>query len=210
MEQIIAWLREKYEPLSVIVYGSFADGTNGENSDFDAIVISANHEMCHDTSCVGSTLLDVFVYPRSYFDGQTDPDEFLPIFDGKVVFDTDKIGQTLKAQVCNYLHDRPRKTDAQLHAQIDWCRKMLARTLRADAEGMFRRHWLIVDSLEIYCDCLGVAYLGSKKTLRWLQEKQPHSFRLYSDALAERTPRSLSDWIDHIADCYQNTAGSCK
>lgn len=205
MERILAYLREKYTPLSVIVYGSFADGTNGENSDFDAIVISTTHEAFHDTSCAAGTILDVFVYPRSYFDGEIDPDEFLPIFDGKILLDTDGIGETLKARVYNHFHNRPRKTDAQLRAQLDWCEKMLARAGRGDAEGRFRRHWLIVDSLEIYCDCVGIFYRGPKKTLRWLEQERPQAFALYHDALAERTPQSLPDWIDYIMDSYRET-----
>lgn len=210
MEQILSYLREKYAPLSVIVYGSFADGTNGENSDFDAIVISASHERYHDTSCVGNTPLDVFVYPRIFFDGEIDPDEFLPIFDGNVLFDTDGVGEALKAQVCAYVHAKPRKTEAELQAQLDWCEKMLARASGTDAEGMFRRHWLIVDSLEIYCDCVGVAYFGPKKTLRWLERERPRSFALYCDALADRTPESLSAWIGHIAEHDLKNAGSCE
>lgn len=209
MEQILAYLREKYAPLSVIVYGSFADGTNGENSDFDAIVISAMHEVFHDTACVAGTILDVFVYPRSYFEGEIDPDEFLPIFDGKILIDTDGIGEALKAQVCNHFRNRPRKTNAQLCAQLDWCKKMLARAGRGDAEGMFRRHWLIVDSLEIYCDFIGVFYCGPKKTLRWLEQERPQAFALYHNALAERTSQSLSAWIDYMDDIYHKTAGSC-
>lgn len=75
---------------------------------------------------------------------------------------------------------------------------------------MFRRHWLIVDSLEIYCDCVGVCYCGPKKTLRWLQQERLQAFALYHDALAEGTPQSLSDWIDHIDDVYHKIAGSCE
>lgn len=202
MEQIISYLREKYAPLSVIVYGSFADGTNGENSDFDAIVISATHEAFHDTSCVENTLMDVFVYPQTYFEGEIDPDEFLPIFDGKVVFDTDGMGEALKAQVCAYVHAKPRKTEAELRSQLDWCEKMLVRAGRADAEGLFRRHWLIVDSLEIYCDSIDIPYRGPKKTLRWLAENQPEAFALYCDVLAERGWESVAKWIDCIKHAF--------
>lgn len=37
--EIIEYLKEKYQPLALIVYGSFADGTNNAHSDFDALVI---------------------------------------------------------------------------------------------------------------------------------------------------------------------------
>lgn len=35
MDKIINYICQKYEPLSIIVYGSYADGSNNENSDFD-------------------------------------------------------------------------------------------------------------------------------------------------------------------------------
>ena len=60
MEQVLKYIREKYNPLSIILYGSYADGTNNLNSDFDALVIVADHEQFHDTSIVDGVPLDVF------------------------------------------------------------------------------------------------------------------------------------------------------
>ena len=34
VDKIITYLQEKYMPLSIIVYGSYANGTNDLNSDF--------------------------------------------------------------------------------------------------------------------------------------------------------------------------------
>ena len=70
MEQVIEYIHEKYNPLSIILYGSYADGTNNLNSDFDALVIAADHELFHDTSIVDGVPLDIFVYPLAYFDGE--------------------------------------------------------------------------------------------------------------------------------------------
>ena len=67
MEQIIEYLKQKFNPLTIIVYGSYANGTNNQNSDFDALVVSYDYQECHDTSFVGDIQLDVFVYPLSYF-----------------------------------------------------------------------------------------------------------------------------------------------
>ena len=55
-------------PLSIIVYGSYANGTNDLNSDFDALVIYDDSNQIHDTSFVNGIQLDVFVYPLSYFE----------------------------------------------------------------------------------------------------------------------------------------------
>ena len=85
LENIIEYIKQKYNPLSIILYGSYANGTNNLNSDFDALVISYDHEQFHDTSFVNDIQLDVFVYPASYFDGEFDCNNFIqilyPIFD---------------------------------------------------------------------------------------------------------------------------------
>ena len=52
---------------------------NNLNSDFDALVISYDHEQFHDTSFVNDIQLDVFVYPASYFDGEFDCNNFIQI-----------------------------------------------------------------------------------------------------------------------------------
>ena len=61
MKQVIEYIQKNYDPLCLILYGSYADGTNRLNSDFDALVITADHEPFHDTSLVAGIPLDVFV-----------------------------------------------------------------------------------------------------------------------------------------------------
>ena len=68
MEQIIKYIQQKYRPLSVILYGAYANRKNDKNSDFDAVVISPDYEQTHDTSFVNGIQLDVFVYLHSYFE----------------------------------------------------------------------------------------------------------------------------------------------
>ena len=81
-DRIIAHLTETYRPDGIIVYGSFADGSASENSDFDALVI-ADHAKAHDASVIGGTVLDVFVYPPETFSAAYDPEDFIQVFDGK-------------------------------------------------------------------------------------------------------------------------------
>jgi len=104
LEHILRYIQETYAPLSIILYGSYADGTNNLNSDFDALVISSDHEQFHDTSFVNKVQLDVFVYPSSYFAQEYDCRNFLQIFDGKIIVDSADIGKTLKANVLESVH----------------------------------------------------------------------------------------------------------
>ena len=198
MEQILKYIYQKYDPLSVIIYGSYANRTNNLNSDFDALVISCNHEQYHDTSFVNDIQLDVFVYPASYFEGKYACEEFIQIFDGMIITDHEDIGKNLQAHVLSYLQSRPHKTSAEIQANIDWCVKMSKRVKRHDAEGMFRWHWLLIDSLEIFCDIMQHPYFGPKKALKWMEETHPTAFKIYQKALTEFRIESLENWVSYI------------
>ena len=161
MKQVIEYIQKNYDPLCLILYGSYADGTNRLNSDFDALVITADHEPFHDTSLVAGIPLDVFVYPARYFEGAYAYEDFVQIFDGRVIMDRHDIGKSLLANVQAYLQNRPEKTSAEIQANIDWCVKMSARAKRCDCEGLFRWHWVLVDSLEIFSLLANVADVKS-------------------------------------------------
>lgn len=198
MEQIINYILKKYNPLSIILYGSYANGTNNLNSDFDALVVSSVHEEFHDTSFVNGIQLDVFVYPLSYFEQDYDCLNFIQIFDGKIILDNDGIGSTLKAKIQTYLRDRPSKTKMEIQASVDWCIKMFQRAKRGDCEGMFRWHWVLIDSLEIFCDIMQQPYFGPKKTLKWMEETHPIAFTYYETALQDFNMKALEEWIIYL------------
>lgn len=198
MDYIIEYIKQKYEPLSIIVYGSYADGTNNEHSDFDALVISNRHKEFHDVSFVGETQLDVFVYPFTYFDEKFSCEEIIQIFDGKIVLDTNEQGIRLKNRVLEYIDNHYCKTAEEISTQIEWCKKMLLRIKRNDAEGIFRWHWLLVDSLEIFCDLMHHPYWGPKKSLRWMENQHPEAFVRYTNALYHFDAVATESWIDYL------------
>ena len=138
-DKIIQYLREKYRPESIIVYGSFADGSAGENSDFDALVI-ADCECAHDASVMEGTVLDVFVSPPETFLAAYDPEEFVQTFDGEILLDERGIAAQLKSRVCDYIAQYPQKTEQEIFQEIAWCEKMFLRTKRGDTEGYYRWH----------------------------------------------------------------------
>ena len=198
LEKIIEYIKQKCNPLSIILYGSYANGTNNLNSDFDALVISDDHEQFHDTSFVDGIQLDLFVYPASYFEGDYDCNDFIQIFDGKIIVDRDSQGKALQAKVQSYLQNRPQKSRAEIDAGVNWCIKMLARVKRCDAEGLFRWHWVLIDSLEIFCDVMRQPYWGPKKSLKWMDENHPTAFACYQTALTDLSMESLENWILYI------------
>ena len=198
MERVIKYIKDKYNPLCIILYGSYADGTNNLNSDFDALVIAADHEQFHDTSFVDGVPLDVFVYPSMYFEGEYECEDFVQIHDGRIITDSNGIGKTLQENVRAYLRKLPVKSSEEIQASVDWCVKMFERAKRGDCEGMFRWHWVLIDSLEIFCDIMHHPYFGPKKTLKWMEENHPKSFDCYKKALQNLDMECLEEWVNLI------------
>lgn len=198
MEEILDYLKKTYAPLALIVYGSFADGSNNKNSDFDALVITSGTEKRHDHSIVHGTELDVLIYPAETFSKPYDPDEFLPVWDGKILIDSDGLALSLKQAVQAYIRELPAKSDAENRKNAAWCQKMLLRVERGDAEGYYRLYWLLKDSLEIYFDLKKWQYFGPKKGLRKMRENDENAFLLYAQALKTPTTEHVRLWVDFL------------
>lgn len=204
MQEIVEYIKGKYQPLALILYGSYADGSNNANSDFDALVITDGQEKTHDTSVQNGIQLDVFVFPSSTFSSNYDPEEFVQVFDGKIVIDTDGRASELIHNVRDYVAGKSQKPREEVADELSWCKKMLLRVARQDAEGMFRLHWLLVDSLEIYCDVMNTFYFGPKKSLRWMEKHDLESFRYYSNALSESSISASEQWINWIVRIFND------
>lgn len=201
-ETIRQYLMEKYHPSVLIAYGSFADGTAGTGSDYDAMLVYDGPE-CHDGSVVGGTALDVFCYPEDRFADSFNPEDYLGVYDGIILEDSRGLGQKIRNQVRDFIQSTPQKTEAQLRHEIEWCKKMLVRSHRGDAEGYFRWHWVLVDSLEFYFDIVGRFYFGPKKSLRYLKENDSRAFACYEAAVREFSADSLRAWIEYLDSLFQ-------
>lgn len=147
---------------------------------------------------VDSTILDVFVYPPETFLSPYDPSDFVQVFDGHIVLDKHGAAARLKANVLTCFDGIPSKTAEEIQQEIDWCKKMLARSSRGDAEGFYRWHWLLFDSLEIYFDLKRQPYHGPKKALRFMERCDPKGFQVYTCALKELSQASLAEWISYM------------
>ena len=200
-DPILRYLTETYQPYAVIAYGSFADGSANENSDFDALVI-ADHAKKHDSSVIGGIVLDVFVFPPETFLTDYDPLEFIQVSDGRILMDQTGVAEQLQKRVLDYIEHAPKKTEDELRQELAWCEKMLSRTCRGDAEGFYRWHWLLCDSLEIYCDMKGRYYPGPKKALRQMAQADPEAFNTYSRALKSPDREALSEWVSCLKKLF--------
>lgn len=109
--------------------------------------------------------------------------------------DTEGLGLAVQNRVRQYFAELPAKLPEEIKTNIRWCRKMLLRSQRGDVEGMFRWHWLLTESLEIFCDAIGKPYLGPKKSLRRMEREHPEAFRCYEKALFSFEMEALEQWI---------------
>lgn len=196
MNEIIKALEAKYHPLGIIVYGSYADGTNNLNSDFDALLLTNGSSELHDSSVMSGVELDVWIYPRAKIEAPHDAYEFLQIWDGIIISDKTGLLSSLQAEVREYIHSAAAKGREENLQNLNWCRKMLARTERGDFEGRYRRCWLLTDSLEIYCNIVGEYFFGAKKALRYMQQHAPDAAAAYDAALSSPTYENLHRWIE--------------
>lgn len=192
---VLNYLTETYSPLAILAYGSYADGTWGPDSDFDALLLTDGGRADHDVSFVEGVQLDVFLYPAGHFDGPFDPGQFPQLADAVLLLDRDGRGRALADRVREWQAEQRPPAREELRTQAAWCRKMLRRTERGDAEGLFRWHWLLTDSLEICCSLLNAPYRGPKKSLLWLRETWPEGYALYTDALARLDAAALERWV---------------
>ena len=203
MHDILSYLAAEYDPVAIILYGSFADGTSNLFSDYDALLITEGGERRHDDRFVDFTQLDVFVHPLSDFQGEYDPAEYANIYGGQILLDRNGVAAALLDKVARWVDSRAKKTREELGFNVSWCEKMLRRAERTDAEGCFRRHWLLVDSLEIYTELRGWPYLGPKKALSQLEKKDRAVFALYEKALTQNDYESLAAWVEHIRERFE-------
>ena len=194
-DTIVSALREKYHPLGIAVYGSFADGSNNQNSDFDALLLLPEGEAGHDSSVLFGTELDVWLYGASRFDAPYDIEEFLQLWDSVIIEDETGRLAALRAEANAYIESFPQKSESENAQSLEWCRKMLRRTERGDTEGFYRLHWLLTDSLSIYYDLCGEYYFGPKKALRRMAAAAPDAAAVYDRALRDPTSESLAAWL---------------
>lgn len=194
--KIIAYLKERYNPLTIAVYGSYADGTNDEYSDFDCLLIVKSKDRTHDDTIVDGVVLDCFLYSEQEI-GQEDIETFIPLYDAKLVYDTG-IGQTVQSRVRNYAESHTVHPPEEKHFLVSWIKKTMKRIEKSDAEGHFRAIALLAESLEDYCILRGRFYFGSKKTIRSLQEEDEQGFLLFRDAITVRSNEAIIEWAKYI------------
>ena len=92
-------------------------------------------EISHDHSLICGIELDVFIYPKSLFQQEYPVEDFVQIWDSRILFDREDVIKNLKQRVNDYIKTFPAKTRTENEHNLAWCQKMLNRTERKECRG---------------------------------------------------------------------------
>ncbi|MDU2566408.1 MULTISPECIES: nucleotidyltransferase domain-containing protein [Anaerococcus] len=192
-QKIITYLKEKYNPLTIALYGSYADGTYNQNSDFDCLIIVKYKDYSHDDHLIDNVRLDCFIYTEDEIKTKS-IEEFITIYKANIIYDTG-IGKQLKSEVEKYVDSFTYKDKEFL---VSWIKKTLWRIGSVDDDSNFRAITFLSESLEDYCLLRDIFYFGSKKSIKYLKKEDKIGYNLFYKAISTRTNDSIIDWGEHI------------
>jgi len=204
MEKIIAYLKEKYRLSSMIVSGDYAEGAVRPDSVFEAIAMGPTSPYAHESATVEGVKLDVLVYPREIFYGEIALDEFEAAHEGLVVLDEDGMGSWLKRMIAQQIASIPLKPREAVADSLHWCRAMAERAAETDAEGLFCRHWLLTDSVEVYSDVCGQPFLSPKKTMSKMAKHDPEAAAVHLAAMGSMGHAELMAWVELLEKRFES------
>ena len=196
MERILEYLKNTYNPISILLYGSFADGTNDETSDFDCMLIVPRKERSHDDAIINGIQLDCFIFTEAELQSK-EIDTFLTAYNSRIVLDNG-IGAELKRRVHEHVEKNSRTPKGEKDFLISWIQKTVRRIAKNDDEGNMRAISFLAESLEDYCTLRDMFYLGSKKAIAYLREADAEGYSLFHAAVSLRSNEAILKWAEYI------------
>lgn len=200
LDDIANSMRRKYRCHTAILYGSRASGDTRPDSDYDVAGFAEIGAVERVTGAWRGAYLDLFVYPESKL---APTPEMLHLRGGKVLFQDGRVADDLLSALDKLYAAGPEALpDSELKARRNWAWKMLDRARRADAEGNFRRAWLLTALLEDYFHFRAMWYEGPKKALSFLAASEPHIHAKFEAALLPGAN------LDNVTEVVEIVAGS--
>lgn len=187
-ERAIDKLKQKYDPLFIVLYGSIPRGDWTISSDIDIACVCEAPDNNKISPSIEGVRLDVWFYSETELDA-TAP-EFFRFLNGRLYFDEQGKGADfLRALNAEYLKGPTPITGSERLRLQSWVASMLERAQGTDVEANFRRTWLPCELLEIYFQWRGQWYLGSKQAFAWLKLNDLETYQLFEQSF--RNPADL-------------------
>ena len=186
---VVKEFQRKHRCHTLILYGSHARGDATPASDYDLLGIRDAGKVVRDARLWRGVYLDFFVYPKR----KAKAEQLMHVRGGKVLIQKGRFGDRLLERIEKAYAAGPKPlTLDELNARKVWARKMLDRARIGDAEGNYRRVWLLTVLLEDYFAFRNRWYAGSKSSLHWLRENDPKVSAHFERALKPGAPISTS------------------
>jgi hypothetical protein len=142
LHDICAELFRNAAAHTILLYGSRADGTENEFSDYDIAAFADVPVSKRDARVVDGKFLDVFVHPEAVLRNPTK--EHLTLRGSRILsqrnFEATHFLAALDVIFCT--GPEPLPAD-EIEARRTWAGKMALRMRRSDVEGNFRQAWLL-------------------------------------------------------------------
>jgi hypothetical protein len=175
---LTSFIKEKYNPSLLLLYGSFCTGTETYESDIDIIVFSNIKSFIHESSYINGYILDGWIYPE---DDINDLEKYIHILPCKILIDVNNIGNHIISTIEQERKNRTNKIDFTEKRQLDlWIEKMIKRSESNSIQGFYRYNWLIHDFPELYCKYLGYYFDGPIKTINFIKDNDIKIFKLFN------------------------------
>lgn len=200
LRALVEGLRQTHGAHTALLYGSLADGSAGPESDIDLALFAPIAQVRRDARWHQGRALDVFVHPETVL---AEPSaEQLYLRGAQVLAQRGDEATRFLAQL-EALHAKGPQPLAPDEAQAlrVWVAKMLQRLRRGDAEGDYRRHWLLMMALEDYFALRTLWYPGPKKALAWMAREAPDHHVLCAAALRPgASDEAIAAWMATVIE----------
>ena len=164
VENAVAYLSAKYEFDLLILYGSYANGHNNNESDIDIIGFSEIPEFVHESPIISEHMLDAWIYPISFI---SDISKTIHVLPCHILIDKSLRGVELIQNIEDERKKNTKKLSRIEKEQMDkWIEKMIKRARQDSPEANYRYNWLLNDFPELYCNYSGFYYDGPIKTIK--------------------------------------------
>jgi nucleotidyltransferase-like protein len=194
LQEVCTALTRDSHAHTILLYGSRADGTETEFSDYDIAAFADVPVTKRDTRIVDGQFLDVFLHPQAVL--RTPSKEHLTLRGSEILLQRGTEAADFLASIDALFHRGPEPLPAdEVDARRTWARKMALRMRRGDIEGDFRRVWLLTALLEDYFALRDMWYQGPKKSFQWLRASDVRTYRAFKEALK---PNASFDAIDDV------------
>lgn len=199
IEHVILEVMAAHGCHTAILYGSWARGQAGPQSDVDVLYVRETGSAVRDARLVQGVRLDAFVYPEA--DLAAPGPSLLRALGGRVIHERLVFGTRLLSTL-QALHDRGPAplADDQRHAAVLWSHKMLGRFRgRSDVEAQYRRAQLLIQSLEDYFALRDSWFRGPKEALAWLAQQDADTYQRFERAAqATASDAAFADLVEAV------------